>query len=345
MNNRIILILSLIVATQICQAQPFASALDYLEYINAEYSKISDDSWSYIRAASHSNSARKIEKRRTELVATISESRKKISRLSGYGGNTAFKDAVVNYLSINHAVLNEDYVKIVNMEEIAEQSYDNMEAYMLAKEHASNKLDEASQKVSEELKNFGAENNITITDEESKRSEKIKASNVVYKHYNDIYLIFFKSNKQEMYLVDAIGKSDLRAIEQNRNALSAFAAEGKEKLKDVKVVNNDQSLKQVTNKLFDFYKEEADVKTPLLIDFFVKKEEFEKIKSAVDNKKPAARTKEDIDKYNAALKEYNSAVNSFNNIQNELNSKRTSLINEWNKTGTNFIDKHVPKGK
>jgi hypothetical protein len=40
------------------------------------------------------------------------------------GGKTEYRDSVVAFLNLNYLVLNGDYDKIVNMEDIAEQSYD-----------------------------------------------------------------------------------------------------------------------------------------------------------------------------------------------------------------------------
>ncbi len=63
--------------------------------------------------------------------------------MPSYNGNKALRDSAVSYLKILYSVFNEDYSKLVNMEEIAEQSYDAMEAYLLAQEKAGEKLDQA----------------------------------------------------------------------------------------------------------------------------------------------------------------------------------------------------------
>ena len=345
MNKITLVILAMVLCFTNTNAQKFNSGVEYLNYIGEQYGKISDDSWSYVRAASHSNSARKIEKRRKTVIATIAEVKRNISKIGGFGGNTSYKAAVVNFLTIDYQVMTEDYAKIVDMEEVADRSYDQMEAYMLAKEMANKKLDEAGNKVQEEQKRFAKENNITLNEGYSKRAEKVKTANLVYAHYNEIYLIFFKSSKQEMYLVDAMSRGDVNAMEQNKNSLKATVEEGMKKLPAVKTYKGDVAMVSVTRKVFKFYQQEVNTKMPRIIDFYVKKENFEKVQASFDQIKQSKRTQADIDKFNNALKEYNAGIAEFNQINDELNKTRSKLINEWNKAAENFTNKHVPRGK
>lgn len=344
MNKFFYVLLGLIVTLN-TSAQKFNTGLEYMNYIGQEYAQMSDDSWSYIRAAAHSNNARKVEKKRKELISTISNMKSKMSKLSGYNGNTNYRDAVINFLTIDYQLMTDDYAKIVDMEAVAEQSYDNMEAYMLAKQLANDKLSEASNKVQDEQKIIAAENNITLNEADSKRSDKIDKANRVYAHYNEVYLIFFKSNKQEVYLIDAMSRGDVNAMNQNLNALKSILAEDKKKLSGVKLYEGDNSVIEATRAVFKFYDEEVNSKFPKLMEFYLKKENFDKVKVSFDNIKENKRTKEDVDKYNSALKEYQDGVNQFNSINEELNKRRSEVISDWNKSVDKFTNKHVPRGK
>ena len=95
-------------------------------------------------------------------------------------------------------------------------------------------------------------------------------------------------------------------------------------------------------KALEFFKSEAG-KTPELVDFLLKKENYDKTKKAFDSKRESQRTQTDIDQYNKGIDEYNAAVNKSNTLNNELNKNRSSAINGWNKAGEDFLDKHVPK--
>ena len=64
----------------------------------------------------------------------------------------------------------------------------------------------------------------------------------------------------------------------------------------------------------------AENDAPKVVDFFLKSEDFEKIKKAMDAK--SNKTKEDIDAYNKAVKDINATVNISNQTNNNINNNR-----------------------
>src|SRR5687768_13203897 len=143
-------------------SQPFENAAQYMDVITKANNDLTAKYLFYMSAVSHGKSARKVEKRRLEVVTAIGDTRYNIMGLPPYKGDRTLKDTTVAYLKILNSVFNEDYGRIVNMEEIAEQSYDLMEAYMLAQEKASEKLQQASVRQGEMQKQFAAKHNIKI---------------------------------------------------------------------------------------------------------------------------------------------------------------------------------------
>src|SRR5690606_20408367 len=93
----------------------------YLDAIGAEYRSIQKEMWDYTSAAAHGKSASTVEKKRASLIETTRNAKTKVKAMKDYEGNTAYRDSVVSFLNIYYLVLKEDYGKIVNMEEIAEQ--------------------------------------------------------------------------------------------------------------------------------------------------------------------------------------------------------------------------------
>ena len=77
------------------------------------------------------------------------------------------------------------------------------------------------------------------------------------------------------------------------------------------------------------------------MDFFLKKETFEKLNTEMSQKKKSELTKEFVDEYNKAVKEYNESVESFNKLNSEMNSERTTRNNSWNNTVKKFMDKYA----
>jgi len=114
-----------------------------------------------------------------------------------------------------------------------------------------------------------------------------------HKYYNQIYLIFFKSYKDDIYLTDALNKSDVNAMEQTKNSLDKNATEGMKLLMKINPFENDASLKNTCMRALEFYKSEA-ARTPGLVDFLLKRK-FEKTRKAFEAKRESQRTQADID--------------------------------------------------
>lgn len=321
-------------------AQSFETAADYMDYISKANAKLTETYLVYLSAVSHGKSARKVEKKRMEVLNEINNTRYSIMGMPPYKGDRSLKDTTVAYLKILNYIFNDQYGKIVNMEEIAEQSYDGMEAYLMAQKKAQEKLHEASKKQHETLKQFAIKNNVNLVESQDELEAKMKVANQLMEHTDAVYLIFFKCYRQESYLMEAINKKNLVSIEQNNNSLLKFAEEGLEKLKDLKGFNDDASLIVACTDLMNFYKTEA-AKTSSMTDFFLKEENFAKLKKQFDSR--SQRTQQDIDNYNKAVKETNDSMQDFNKTNNELNKARSSVVDKWNKVYKNYMDDYMPR--
>ena len=316
------------VLTTSINAQEFKSASDYLTFIGNETDIISRSTWKYTSAVAHSKSARKIDVTRKALVKSIQNASKKISTVKdGFKGDTDYKDQILSYLSISESLINQDYEKIIDMQEVAEQSYDYMEAYILAR-------DLVNQKINQEVDK--------LNDNDSELSKKIKISNEVFENHTQMYLIFFKVNFTETNLMKAVENKDLNAIQQNANALENYSNEGLEKIKTFKAFKNDILLVNATKKVLEFTKKEALEFTPNVISFMMLNQKFDENKLTMDNKSEKSRTKEEVDDFNKLVNELNKEVGNYNKLNNKYNSDRKIAINNWNQTGDLFISKHVP---
>lgn len=312
----------------------------YMEHIGKANQALSEKYLFYLSGMSHGKSARKVEKRRQEVLKAISDTRYEIMGMPPFKGDRSLRDTTIAYYKMLNSVFNEDYGKIVNMEEIAEQSYDAMEAYMLAQEKANEKLQEASAKQTEMQKQFAARHNLTLIDSESPTEAKMKLASAVMKHYNEVYLIFFKSYKQEAYLMEALSQKNINGVEQNLNSLQNFSEQGLEKLKDMKGYGGDGSLIIACRNMLNFYKEEVK-KGATFTDFFLKVEDFDKMKKQFDAK-GSKRTQQDIDQYNKGVNDINAASNAYNATNNDLNKQRGQYLNAWNAAVKRYMDAYMP---
>ncbi|MFI5186974.1 MAG: hypothetical protein ACHQF0_09630 [Chitinophagales bacterium] len=322
-------------------AQQFDNPGDYMSYITKADEDMTAVYLSYLSAVGHNKSVRKVEKRRQEVLNSISDTRFKIQGMQPWKGDRSYRDSTVSYIKLLYNVFNEDYAKIVDMEEIAEQSYDAMEAYMLAQEKAGEKLQEAAEKHNKLQKEFAVKYNVTLIEEETKLDIKSKQASDLMDHYTEVYLVFFKPYKQEGYLMDAINKKNIVGIEENKNSMQKFAEEGMEKLKTMKGYNNDPSLIVACRETLQFYKMEA-TKMQAATDFFMKEDNFDKVKKGFDTKPVSKRTKQDIDQYNKAVNEMNAAVNDYNSANKEINKQRQTAIDRWNDAVKKYLDDYMP---
>ena len=322
-------------------SQSFKNASEYLDFIATEQESVTKNMWKYTKAIAHSKNDRTINAKRNVLLKTVEKAIAKIENADGYDGED-YKNQVLTYMRLNESLLNQDYAKIIDMKEVAEQSYDAMEAYVLARELADQKMEDAYNEYDTNFRLFAAKHNISIVESETDLGNKMKISNQVFNHYNELYLIYFKVSINEMYLIDALSKNDVGAIQQNANALSQTAKEGLEILKTIELYKNDKSIAEVTKDAFEFFIDEADNQVPQLTEFLILNEDFETIKNTLEKTPERKQTKEQIDTYNKKVKDINKAVDNYNKVNTKLNKDRQNIINKLNTTNENFLAKHIP---
>lgn len=324
-------------------AQNFENAVEYLDYIGKQQVNISKRYLSYTSASAHGKRAKKVEALRMKLLDEVQEARMNISGMPGFKGDKTYRDTAVNFMKLYYNVLNDDYSKIVNMEEIAEQSYDEMEAYLLLQEKVDEKLALANERMHTAEKQFATKNNVNLIDGQSEIGDKMKQVGEMQKYYHQVYLLFFKPYKQESDLLQAVEKGNITGIEQSKNSLLKYAQDGLEKLNAIKAFQGDGSVVVACKSMLTFYVKEASEKMNAMSDYFLTKERFEKIKKEYDKKDE--HTKQDVDAYNKAVNEINKASENYNKTGQMLNQQRKEALDSWQKTVDTFYDDHTPHYK
>ncbi len=323
-------------------AQNFDNAGEYMEYISKQQENTSKKFMSYASASAHGKKARKVENLRTKLLNEVADAKGNLNSMPSFKGSKEYRDTAVSFMKLYYNVLNDDYSKIVNMEDIAEQSYDAMEAFMLVKETVDKKLEEGNEKMHQAQARFAAANNITLTEGKSELGDMMKEVHEMNSYYKVLYLYFFKPYKQEVYLLDAIAKGNITGIEQNKNSLLKYAQEGLEKLTAAKPFKGDNSLVAGCRAILNFYVKESE-RMNSASDFLLSRERFEQIKK--DYEKKSDHTKQDVDTYNKAVNDFNKSVNNSNTAGNQLNQQRAEALNNWNSNTSSFFDNHTPHYK
>jgi hypothetical protein len=330
-------------ATKISLAQDYDNPVKYMEIIGKQQENVSKRYMSYTSASAHGKREKKVQALRSKLMDEIQEAIGNINSLPSFKNDKSYRDTAVAFMKFYYNVMNDDYSKIINMEELAEQSFDEMEAYILLEEKVQKKMEEANAKMTVAEKAFAAKNNITLTESTSELGGKMKESSAVSKYYHEIYLVFFKPHVQEKNMMDALKKNNMTAMEQSKSAMLKYAQEGLAKLATMKAYNADNGLISACKNQLNFYVKEAD-KIGAANDYFLSKEKFETLKKEMD-KKGDNRTKEDVDTFNKAVNDINKASQTYNNINQTLNEQRNQTLNDWNNAVKTFYDDHTPRYK
>jgi hypothetical protein len=313
----------------------------YMSAISKARGEMDAKYMAYVSAAAHGRRARKVEKLRQQVLDNITESRYKTTDLPMYKGDNSLRQASIDYIKLIYIIFSEDYKKIVDVEELAEQSVDEMQAYILLQDKVSQKLHEGWEGLDKATREFAAKYHVALTEEQSPLGQKLETASKLDQHINSIYLAFFKCNWEDNQLVKAMNNKKVNDMEQARSALSGFAVQGLKDLDTVKPFEGDVALVASARRALQFYQQEADKDVPKLTDFYVKEAEFEKQKQSMDSK-GNSRTKEDVDAYNKAVNDINTAVKSFNQTNQKVNGARTAAINDFNDTEKKFADEHMP---
>lgn len=327
------------------RAQTIDNPGDYITAITKARGDMDTKYMQYLSATAHSRRARKVEKLRQEVLDNITESRYKTSDIPMYKGDNSLRKGSIDYIQLCYIVFSEDYKKIVNMEELAEQSVDEMQAYLLLQEKVGDKLNQASADLEKVTEDFATKYHVTLNKEKNALGDKMETAGKLNTYINGIYILFFKCNWEDGQIVQALNNKKVNDVEQSRSALLQYANEGLKVLDTLKPFEGDPTLANACRQVLQFYKQTAEKDIPKLTDFYLKQDEFAKLKKSFDDKSSGSRTKEDVDNFNKAVKDVNASINSFNQTNNQVNNNRSQALNAWQDTERKFADEHMPHYK
>ncbi len=313
-----------------------------LDKINAAIESFNIKYLAYQSALAHGSKVRKCERKRQEMLTQLDNARYAIIEVPYYKGDKTLHQGSIAYLKLISDVLNENYQKIVNLEDISEQSYDAMEAYILLKKKVDERMEEAGAQFHDQVVAYCNRQNIKLVkDVNNENNNKMKIVGEVMDYYNKIYLAFFKSSVQETNFMEALGKKNVTALEQSKSAMEKYAGESLDSLNNYGSFKGDASIKLACKKALDFFKKEAASSTSLT-DYFLKEQSFTQVKKSFEQNSKAQSDQAEINKYNTAVDEMNKALNTFNKTNETLNRQRADVYNSWNEAVKNFMDAQIP---
>jgi len=159
--------------------------VDHMRQLSDREQVLSTKYMSYMSEVAHGHRARKMEKRRQELIGTLREAIQEGGKLRPYKGDASLRDAYKKYWSVLLSIFTDDYGKIMDMEEVAERSYDAMEAILLIQEKADETVDSAYSDVAKAYTAFAEKHKVTLIEgEQSQLSNKLNNTGKVNHYLN-----------------------------------------------------------------------------------------------------------------------------------------------------------------
>ncbi|HLX90071.1 MAG TPA: hypothetical protein VKR32_00225 [Puia sp.] len=326
-------------------AQNLDNPGDYITAIGKAHADMDAKYMAYLSAAAHGRRAKKVEKLRQEVLDNINQCRHNTIELPKYKGDNSLRQGSIDYIQLCYRVFNEDYKKIVDVEDLVEQSVDEMQAYILLQQKVDEKLEEGHRNLEKITQEFAAKYHVNLIEDQNPLAEKIKTAGKLDKYVNAVYLLFYKCNWEDQQIVRAMNNKKVDNLEQSRNALSHYADDGLQGLDTLRTFDGDPSLANACRDALLFYKNMSENDLSKLTDFYLKEEEFDKMKKQFDAKSQSRRTKEDVDAYNKSIKDINASVNSFNQTNTKINKDRTETTTNWQNSEKHFTDEHMPHYK
>ncbi len=325
------------------QDHDLSTAYGYLGYILDQQKDISTAMWEYIKTNIHSNSEKKVEKKKDELIQKIKESKRQIQKMPPFEKNTNLRDSMVIFLDASINMLTNEYTEIEEMELQASTSYEFMKLYLLKVDEANKKFEILSDNLSAQLDKFAADNNIELVNNTSEVSANLKIANIVYDYYNEIFLIFFRGYIEDNFIVEAINNKDTNALKQRIDSLNNAYKKGELEIKNIKAYNGDLTVKFACQKSLNHYKNEAAVHLPKILDYYKAEAEHNLAKQKFEAIPQNELTQEDVNAYNFSISKYNNSINVYNQTIQYLNTDMQNNIKQWNDTKDAFLKKHIPK--
>jgi hypothetical protein len=314
----------------------------YMNSVNTAETEMNKTYMAYISASAHSSRKRKIEKLRDKTVESIITCQTAITYLPPYKGDNSFRQSSLSYVGLCYKIFNDDYAHIVNMDDINERSYDEMQAYLLLQQATNDTLEVAIKRMNTAEKSFAAKYNVNLIEQKTELGDKMEATGRLSKYHDKVYLLFYKCNWEDNQLTEAVNQKNVTKIEQVRSALDKYAKEGLAVLDTLQPFESDGSLANACQQALTFYKTEAETQIAVITDYFLKEENFTKLKNTMEAKPADQRTQQDVDTYNKGVSDINAAVNTYNQTNADLNSGRNDANNTWIATEKQFLDMHTP---
>jgi hypothetical protein len=316
-------------------------AVEYHRRLTEPMLDLKKASYKYTQTVARTRRIRAVERSRQDLLKVIASNKEFCKSIDPFHGDSTLKSELNRYLDLLYIVVKQDFDKILDMEDIAAQSYDQAEAHQLALDLAVGKMQASFDVLRKADLAFFKKYGITLREDKDELSMKIEKANRAFDYYNAIYRIFYKANKEASYAREASISKDIVALEQHTMTLVSFTGEGLNQLKQKSAYDGDKELLEAATKLLEFYDHEGKVTFPANVDFNMKADIAHKADRKFHSIKENERKQGDVDEFNHSVDIFNKAVKEINQINHVSFATNNKLIALWNKQVEQFFVEHL----
>jgi len=316
-------------------------ANDAVSYMNQLFAPINDlqqISYYYLRSIVQMNGVKSSERKRAELIEGIKVARKFSNEFHAFNGDSTLITALFKYLDLTYLIFKEDYDKILDMDNIREQSIDDEEAYEIAVDKANEKHDAIfrSFEITDSL--FAAKYKVPIDTVKSAMSIKIDNANRLLDYYSKIQRSVTRPHRYYGQAMGAQDEKNLALMEQNLISLRTYSDASLEKLKGQESFNGDSSLISAASNYISQLKTVGEQTIRANIDFILQAESFEKMSKKMMALDPQKRTAEEVETYNAEVSHYNKSIKEINSLNKTNYSMIDAAFKQWEKSIDTFLN-------
>jgi hypothetical protein len=283
-----------------------------------------------------------VERQRRMLLNEISDSKNEIRGMPRYKGNGILRDSTVSFLDITYNLVNEDYAKIVSLESVAEQGYEQMELFLQAQQEAYSRTSQAARGLKKAEEQFAKQFGVSLVDSDDKFARRLEELNRTFKYYNKVYLAFFRAYQQELNLFNAIEDRSISDMKTEQRKLQVAASEGLGKLNRMGSYNGDKSLRTAAQENLKFYQNEANNEVGRIISYYTDLDKLHKLKANLGKDDITPEEKRSLtQEYNTQVKQVNQLTPQLNELNAALNLERARQLDKWNRVSETFLQKFI----
>lgn len=276
-NKRLLLMAAFVLCTLATPTYFFAQdnkeAFKYLERIMSEKKRVLDKCTAYSNLQIHSKDPKAVRLAHTQATGQIQIAINNLTKvITDYKGDgTLRKKNIKLYEALLHTYKN-DYEKMFALAKTSEESVETMEAYLQLQGDANEKASRLFDTTRAVIREFAAEHNINILEDDDTALKKFNAAmDKVGKYRKGIFMQHFRLLKAAAPAIDDLNKNKGKKLGDFAAPLQKTCEDVLLKLKELGAYENDNALNKIVQKEAEYYLEQSKKNMPEIAALLQKK--------------------------------------------------------------------------